>query len=228
MKRLAFGILALAMVAVGSLAAPVRADFVNPGFEVPSITTPLDITPASVPSGFGWTVVGNDVLLINTTYGEPSSGVTTFNAHSGNAALDVTGIGNTGPTDGVYQNVATVAGAVYNVSFWVGVASGTDNKYAGPATIDLLVNGTTILAATNSTLTLGSVNWEMFNASFTAAGASTQVAFMNGTPLNTSYAGLDDVSINPAAVPEPTSLALLGCGLSVAALAGWHRSRREV
>ena len=219
------GLLALVVLAAGSA----RADFVNPGFETPIVGGGqfLLITPATIPAGFGWTPVGVDLLLLQNTYSEPANGIT-FNSHSGLNALDVTGNSNTGPTDGVYQDIATIAGQVYNLSFWVGRAGGTAAIYANPATVDLQINNGARTSFTNSDLTVGSVNWKLFTTSFTAgAGSTTRISFLNGTPVGTSYAGLDDVSVTPAAIPEPTSIALLGCGLSVALIAGRRARRRD-
>jgi Protein of unknown function (DUF642) len=228
-KLVLFGLLAVTLLAAGAFTASARADFVNPGFEVPIVPGSQYqlITPSTIPAGFGWTVEGTDVLLINTTYGEPSSGITQFNSHSGVNALDVTGVGNTGAADGVYQDVATTAGSVYTLSFWIGRAGGTDTKYATAATVDMQIDNGPRTAYTNANLTAGSVNWQLFTTMFTASGASTRIHFLNGTVSPTSYAGVDDAHVSLASVPEPTSVALLGCGLSVASLVGWRRSRRQ-
>lgn len=74
--------------------------------------------------GSAWTVLGPagdqvPVDLLQTTYAEPANGVT-FKAEEGLNAADLTGNANQGTTCGVQQIIPTVAGKVYQVSFFVG------------------------------------------------------------------------------------------------------------
>jgi hypothetical protein len=210
---------------------PTRADLiVNGSFEIP-VTTAGSSTTLSGGSTImtGWTVVGVDVLLLNTTYGEPGNGVNQFNASSGLNSVDLTGAGNTGPTDGVTQTVATTSGQTYLLSFDVGRASG-GSLYATPATDDLSINGGPRISFTNSNSTPGMINWHTFTQQFVATGASTTITFLNGTPAGTSEAGLDNVSlVAVAAIPEPSVMALAGFGLAgilgVRSIRGSRRSR---
>ena len=70
-----------------------------------------------------------------------------FNAQSGLNSIDITGAGNTGPTDGIQQSVATTAGHQYALSFYVGRAQTVAGNgtglvfYNSPATVDLSING---------------------------------------------------------------------------------------
>lgn len=174
-----------------------------------------------------WNVVGKDVLLINTNYKE---GTLTFNAKSGNQALDLTGGGNSGPTDGVTQDFATVAGQQYSISFYVGRASASpvDDRYNTPSTIAFSTDGgLTRELFTNSDATANQINWKPFTTSFFGTGGNVNLGFYNATailPTGNHYAGLDLVTIQ--AVPEPASVALFAIGAVVVG-AGSYRRRRK-
>jgi len=212
------------------LASQARADLVDGGFESPPVSsgTYMDFTGGQT-IGSAWTVQGNDVLLINTNYTEPG---VSFNAHGGLNALDLTGLGNTGTTDGVSQSLTTTVGTVYNVTFWIGRAddSGSSGlgKYTGPASVGLSIGGGGFTEYTNSSVTANQVNWMQFTASFTATTTMTSFTFLNDVPpsANTNYVGLDDVSVTPAstAAPEPSTLVLGGIGVL---LASWGKFRRR-
>ena len=164
----------------------------------------------------GWTVTGNDILLIDKNYVE--GGTLFFNANSPNVAVDLTGAGNTSPLDGIFQSVATQVGKIYRLSFYVGNAApigGNGGVYVLPSTVNLSINNGAIQGFTNSS-TAGTssggngINFQQFTTTFTATGASTLIAFSNGTPVGDNYAGLDDVSL--IAVPEPATWAMMIMG----------------
>ncbi|HEY1686627.1 MAG TPA: carbohydrate binding domain-containing protein [Tepidisphaeraceae bacterium] len=193
-----------ALVAIGSTFQAARANLILDGsFETPVVGAGsyVDYTPG--PMG-PWTVVGNDVLLINTTYTEPSNGILAFNAEDGNQSLDLTGAGNTSPNDGVEQTITTTPGTQYVVSFWVGAALSNKGSgyYSDPAT-DLLIDGGPATSFKVTPTVSGYVTWEHFTSTFTAAGASTTIEFQNGTSTPTALAGLDNVSVD--AVPLPVA-----------------------
>jgi hypothetical protein len=128
---------------------PAQANLITNGsFEAPALASGglQDVYGGDSTTIPGWTVQGVDVLVLQTTYGEPNSGMTAFDAEDGLNAIDITGGGNSGPTDGLQQVVATTAGEQYLLSFWVGRAQ-TDGSgsaapyYTDPAMVDLSING---------------------------------------------------------------------------------------
>ncbi len=198
---------------------------VDGGFEVPiaNPNTFIQVTGGNMAGA--WNVVGNDVLVIKNTYSEAPPIV--FNSQEAVQALDITGAGNTGLSNGVWQDVATTVGQEYSLSFWVGRSQGQsgDNRYQTPAAVRLFVDSTLVNTYTNSnTVTVGTVGWEQFTYTFFAQNATTRVEFLNGVPTQgnpgwSNYAGLDDVQME--AVPEPFTMA------GLAALALVARKRRK-
>lgn len=163
----------------------------------------------------GWTAVGAGVILIQTNYAEPYFGITDFNAEEGLNSLDITGYGNTGPTSGVQQTVATNVSQTYLLSFYVGRAD--DNGaasayYTTPSTVNLSINNGPLVSYTNANATPNFVNWQQFTTSFIATQPSTLLAFYNGTSTN-NFAGLDNVVLTPAGVPETSTVFILTIGL---------------
>ena len=224
---------ALALLLGGGGQVKAASLIVNGGFELP-------VLPNGGGEGFtggstgipGWTVVGNDIGLLQTNLSELQNGIIRFNAQEGLNSVDLTGAFNTGPTDGITQTVATTSGSAYTLSFWVGRAQ-SDNGFSGyqdPATVDLSLNGGPRVSFTNSDQpTPGLVDWKQFSTSFVASGSSTTITFLNGTPINTDQAGLDNVTFTPSgtAVPEPGTLTLaLVAGALGASGYAWRRWKR--
>jgi hypothetical protein len=231
--RRALRVAVVATLAMVGTAGAGRANLIlNPGFELPAVGAGNSLT---VPGGSGlipnWTVLGVDVLVLSTTYAEPSNGVI-FNAQGGSTqALDLTGSGNTGPTNGVEQAVATTVGQGYLLSFGVGRAQSNNGSsfYQNDAAVRLAINGTAVAVLVNTMTTSGGVNWFTFTWNFVATTTSTTIRFTNDTALNTSYAGLDNVSLVPVGVPipEPGTVALAAIGLPlVVGLVRANRRRR--
>jgi hypothetical protein len=164
------------------------------------------------------------MIVLGSNYTEPDNTTAQtlyFHPQAGLQSLDLTGEGNQGLTNGIKQSVATTVGLNYILTFWVGHQYSTALGYeGGPGSIALYIDGQLIGPFNNSGNTLEDVNWVPFSYSFQAASDQTVVAFLNNTPYGNNYAGLDNVALT--AVPEPSSLILLGAGLSFLA----SRARR--
>ena len=213
----------LALAATAILASPATAvEFVvNGGFEAP-VTANGGFAQFFGGNTFpGWTVLGNDVIVINSSYSE---GGLAFNANAGLNSIDLTGAGNTGPSDGIVQTLATGPGK-YKLSFYVGNASPTGGNaasYGLPSTVNLSINGGPIQSFTNGVDTPFAINWKQFSVTFTTL-APTTIAFTNGTPFGDNMLGLDDVSVT--GVPEAATWAMLIIGFG---LVGVSARRRKV
>jgi len=217
--------LLISLVVLG-VASTAQAQVVNPGFESPVLASgPAGVQQFTVAGqGLpGWTVVGNDVLLIQTTYSEPSNGIT-FNAGEGLNSLDLTGVGNSGMTNGVTQIINTVVNQAYLIQFLVGRASGNAPNFVSPATVTFNVNGGPLTSFTNTDTTAGQVNWKSFSTIFVATGSTTTIGFYNGTTGVPAYVGLDGITI--ASIPEPGPIALAAVGLPFVAGLSWLRRRQ--
>jgi Protein of unknown function (DUF642)/PEP-CTERM motif len=200
---------------------------VNGGFETPG--SPGNPVLGAGSDIGGWTVTGhpdNAVFYLRNDYAEPGI---TFPAHSGGYSVDLTGAGNTGPANGVFQSTATAIGARYNLSFWIGNEAGFGGInsvfYANPSTASLFINDAFISDYTNADETAATVNWKQFNYSFNANSTNTKIAFLNNTPFTDNYLGLDDISLT-AAVPEPASWALMIAGFGLVGSAMRRRATK--
>jgi MYXO-CTERM domain-containing protein len=178
--------------------------------------------------------VGSDVAVIGADYIE---GPLRFNAYDGSYALDLTGVrnsGNSGTGNGIFQEVATIVGQQYNLSFQVGrmLSVPTDSRYNTTSTVGVNIDGGTPTSFTTDVLTsmtgaANRVNYQLFNYLFVATSTTTRITFRNGTPPlpnGSNYVGLDDVQLT--AVPEPATIVsggiagLIGLGLA------WRRRRK--
>jgi uncharacterized protein DUF642/PEP-CTERM motif-containing protein len=198
----------------------------NGSFESPLVAAGGFSDFASGSTGIaGWTVVGatGGVSIIS---GTNTQACCTFPAEDGAQFLDLTGDG-TNAVAGVEQTISTTLGTNYTLTFWVGNIDNPGNGVGITSTVNVNLgglNGTLLDSATNRSTNSTTLTWQMFTTSFTAAGPTTTLDFLNEDPSNDNLNGLDNVSVNvTSAVPEPSSVALLGSALGV--LAFWSRKR---
>jgi hypothetical protein len=121
------------------------------------------------------------------------------------------------------QNIVTIPGDQYQLSFYLGSSSLLNLNAAITATVEpepVALPGQIVSQTFTSTAT-GTNNWELKSLDFVAFTASTLVEF-TGSLATTGYIGLDNVSVvatGAASVPEPASLTLLAGGFAVLGLA---------
>jgi hypothetical protein len=189
------------------------------GFELP-VTGPGGFNSGylafEVGSTFGgaWTVIGspanNVALTPSTEYTHTIGPIITFVSQEGSQSLDLSGEWDNGAPTGVQQSFPTISGQVYSLSFYVGAVNTPDwGMYAGPAVVNVLLNGSPFQTAINSDPTGDATAWKLFNYTFTATGFSTTLAFLNGSGYPIADVGLDNVIV---AVPEPMAASLFALG----------------
>jgi hypothetical protein len=141
----------------------------------------------------GWTQSGNTGF----------TSVVPGSAHSGAFGASFGPVGSLGF---ITQNLVTVPGATYNLSFWLRNATGTPNQFTAS------FNGVVLSNMVNAA---GFAYTQFTFNGLLATGASTQLQF--GFRHDPSFWDFDDVVVVRAqgpAVPEPMTLVLLGTGLA--------------
>jgi hypothetical protein len=197
-RRLLTGSPLIALLALtAGLATQAMAGLLDGGFEIP---TPSSSVGYTGDLGDGWTVTQGTIGIQNTADG--------FGAvpHSGNqyAYLDWNNTLNT-----VSQNLTTVLGQSYLVSYWV--ADSAPNTLSVKFGSQVLFNG---VAPTNGVgLASDYVN---YNYTVTASSTSASLSITGQwLSLPGAYGTiLDDVSVTPvsSSAPEPATLGFTGLG----------------
>jgi hypothetical protein len=179
------------LLVLAATSTVLATSFPDPSFEKPVITpgTFQNFTVGQNLYNNKWNVVGPagaQVSIISCPYVE--NGINFF-APNGRNFVDLTGDGSN-QAEGISQAIPTNANVAYTVKFRVG-------NVTGASTVNVLVNGTPVFSATNSTNSGTTVNWQLFTFTFVASGPSTAVAFMNGDPPTDDFNGLDHIVISP-------------------------------
>ena len=210
------GASALAIATLTGAGAASAAIFQNGSFETGTFTADVNNVSSEVVGSTnitGWTVYSDTVAWIQ----DPNPFSLTASPGGGSHFLDLTGYHDNSSYAGVKQTFDTKIGGVYNVSFDLGNSS----QYGGLAAATVSAAGKTFAFFTN---TVELNNWKPELFTFTANSNATTLAFV-GT-AGGAYIGLDNVGVQliGAAVPEPTSWAMLLVGF--AGLGGVLRRRR--
>ncbi len=205
-------IISLLLAFAGLLASANAATIINGSFENPVIPVgTYENYGGGSTDIIGWTVVGLMNSLVESTVVD--RGIT-FNAYSGSQWLDLTGPGPNLAGNGISQDITTITGQAYQLSFYVGSATDIAAYNLSAAyfasTIDLSVNGGSRISFINTTAPANSMDWRLFTSTFTATGTNTNITFFHGGSSGNHLAGLDDVSIT--AVPEPSNFLLFLSG----------------
>jgi hypothetical protein len=155
----------------------------------------------------GWTTVGGSgIELRNNVAGAAFDGVNFVELDSYNNSA-------------MAQTLTTVAGASYDLSFAYSARTGVA---AASNLVEVLWNGISVASITADGSGLSGNDWHVFSYAVTGTGSDTLVFRAGGT--NDSLGGsLDAVGIT-AAVPEPSTYAMMFLGLG---LIGASLSRRR-
>ncbi len=217
MKFLRLAALVFAL-AGGSTAASADNLLINGGFErAPAGNTILAGESTAI---LGWTTKNEGVEWFT-----PSS----FGggAPEGVSAVDLAWFTSSGsPGGAIEQTVATTSGTAYTLTFKGGTSTFAGRD--GTGIIDLWINGSLAQSfnLSNPAATFPASSYQAFSYGFVGMGAATTVRFANTQNAFQHFADLDDVSLDvtSAAIPEPTTWALMLIGFGAAGAMLRHRS----
>jgi len=155
---------------------------------------------------------GNVSVYPNT---ETGPGGVTYTVEEGSQALDLTGTLDNGASIGVQQQIPTVAGTLYNLTFYLGDINNPGYPGSGAATVAVQLNGSLFQTASNDGASGLSVNFEQFTYLFTATSSATTVGFLNQSAARVGINAIDNVSVNAVtSTPEPATDLMILAGLS--------------
>jgi hypothetical protein len=190
---------------------------VNPSFETghPGGDPSYPVGSTGIP---GWTVNGGGDGVAWIT--SPDFGIT---ADDGIHSLDLTGYSNGVPYGGVQQDIVTITGATYHLSFDLGYVNDS-----GVYSIDASASSTTRTLGVTADGG-GGLIWTPMGMDFVATGALTTISLLGSSSGGgQEYIGLDNTDVEfvslAAATPLPAALPMFAGG---AGLIGFIASRRK-
>jgi hypothetical protein len=143
----------------------------------------------------GWTQFGDTSFTGVCPDGDPSTACSGYTPHSGAWMGSFGAIHTQG---GVTQDLSTIAGATYQISFYL------SNGQSPPNSFSVSFDGVTLISGTN----VGYLHWQLFQ--FTQVASSNTAALTFAFYQVPDYYDLDDVSVELVNTPEPGPLALVG------------------
>jgi hypothetical protein len=199
-QRYRAGFVAALLISGLAVSSPAMASNIvlNPGFETDDLA-PWVANPSS--NGLPWVTTG------------PSGDAHTGQFYASTQCVGAQCMSPDPDPDGawLYQDLVTTPGATYDLSFWYTPDAATPNDFA------VVWNGVQVLDILNSGT---GFHFNLFTVpGLVAPGTTTRLEFLGRQ--DRGFNGLDDVCVDTpggdcagvAAVPEPTSLILLGSGL---------------
>jgi hypothetical protein len=196
------------------------------GFEFPAISpgTEKIINFPTTPSGFPWIITSGSVDLLNL----PVAPTVLFSAYEGNQALNLNGF----ERGTISQTFVTTPGQKFTLT--LAYANNPNASGASTASVTLSdslgVFSSDTISHSTSTNSPANADWQVFSLTFQARDFEMQLDIASTSGSSSTDGGiiLDAVSVDPAvaAVPEPSTAALL-VSVAVAAMAcGWRRRQR--
>ena len=149
----------------------------------------------------GWTIVSGSVDTVDFSF---------FPAREGNQSLDLDGLS----AGTIEQSIVTTPGSPYKVKFYYANNPILNGGATVPASANVTIQGANAAlisqTITHSSSSLGSMNFTLFEALFTADSTTTILRFSSFSPANsTGGIVLDSVSVIPEATlssPELTEV----------------------
>lgn len=188
----------------------------NSGFETPLAPPNSFVTLFAVDSTSmaPWVVQAGSVDVVNTGF---------YPAFEGQQSLDLNGFS----PGTIVQTFATTPGTSYTLTFEYGNNPGTATATAAVSVLDGA--SVTLLSQniTHSGSTFTDISYTSFSESFVADTTVTTLQFA-GTNSGVAGIALDAVSVNPTAVPEPSSLVVALSAIPMCLGYWWRRRRAKI